>query len=212
VLPDRNRRHRISRLVSHLSLSSRPSADNEGNYDEADPGRDAEFQKHDKIQVEVVRFGRLGASVDVIGRGHREEDCISEDDPPLGSGLILQKEIRFFRDGRGGLDVIIGEVLPAYVEDNSRGDGKLNISLRPPGGKTKAEELAGLILDRLEWTPGGTLQVGDKSTPEEISAAFPGISKGVFKKAIAALYKRGKVRPGPDSISLMPKDGKGGKV
>jgi len=147
--------------------------------------------------------------VDVIGIGHREDDCIGEDELALGSGLILQKEIKFFRDSRGGLDVVEGEVLSAYVENNCRDDGKLNISLRPPGGKTKGEDLAKVILDKLEWSKDSTLPLGDKSSPAEINAEFPGTSKGVFKKAVSALYKRGKVVPGPHSISLirMP-DGK----
>lgn len=47
------------------------------------------------------------------------------------------------------------------------------------------------------------MNVGDKSTPEEINAIFPGASKSAFKKGVAALYKRGLVTPGPNSVSLM---------
>lgn len=160
------------------------------------------FQRYDKIQAEVVRFGTLGASVEVIGLGHEEENCIGEEEPALGLGLILQREIQYFRSGRGGLDVIVGEVLPAYVE-RVRDDGRLDISLRDPGGRGKSESIGGVIMAKLRETEDGTLDVGDKSTPDEINAAFPGTSKGAFKKAVAALYKKGLVQPDKYTISLM---------
>jgi len=56
------------------------------------------FHRGDKIQVEVVKFGPLGASVEVIGHNsHNEKDLIPEGEQPLGYGLILQKEIKYFR-------------------------------------------------------------------------------------------------------------------
>jgi hypothetical protein len=174
----------------------------------SDGGVDSEapnFRRYDKIQVEVVRFGKLGASVEVIGLGHKEEDCIGEEEPALGLGLILQREIQYFRYGRGGLDVIVGEVLPAYVE-RVREDGRLDISLRDPGGKGKADTIGSAIMAKLRETEDGTLDIGDKSTPDEINAVFPGTSKGAFKKAVAALYKKGLVQPGKNTITLLSKD------
>lgn len=168
-------------------------------------GSAPQFRRYDKIQVEVVRFGKLGASVEVIGLGHAEENCIGEEEPALGLGLILQREIQYYRNGRGGLDVIVGEVLPAYVE-RVRDDGRLDISLRDPGGKGKADAIGNQIMSKLQEADGGTLDVGDKSTPDEINQQFPGTSKAAFKKAVAALYKRGLVQPGKHSISLMSKD------
>ena len=179
--------------------SSSLSSSTDGNFEAPN------FRRYDKIQVEVVRFGKLGASVEVIGLGHKEEDCIGEEEPALGLGLILQREIQYFRSGRGGLDVIVGEVLPAYVE-RVRDDGRLDISLRDPGGKGKADTIGSAIMNKLRETEDGTLDVGDKSTPDEINAIFPGTSKGAFKKAVAALYKKGLVQPGKNTISLMSKD------
>ena len=137
--------------------------------------------------------------------GHKEEDCIGEEEPALGLGLILQREIQYFRSGRGGLDVIVGEVLPAYVE-RVRDDGRLDISLRDPGGKGKADTIGSAIMAKLREAEDGTLDVGDKSTPDEINSLFPGTSKGAFKKAVAALYKKGLVQPGKNTIALMSKD------
>lgn len=163
------------------------------------------FKPGDKIQVEVISFGPLGASVEVIGDSHDPESLIPEDEPPLATGLILQKEIQYFRQSRDNVDVVRGEVLPAYVE-KVRDDGKIDISLRTFGGKAKAEEVSTMILDKLSWAPGGVLQVGDKSSPEEIAKEFPGVSKSSFKRAVGALYKLGKIDPSPHSITLVRKN------
>jgi len=161
------------------------------------------FRRGDKIQVEVERFGHLGASVNVIAQNsHNEVDLIPESDPPLAFGLVLQSEIQFFREKRDGVDVVIGEILPAYVEKVREEDGKLNISFRIPGGKGKAEDLAKILLKKLE-SNDGVLNVGDKSTPDEINREFPGTSKVAFKRAVSSLYKKGLVRPSPNSIILL---------
>ena len=99
-------------------------------------------------------------------------------------------------------DVVRGEVLPAYVE-RTRENGRIDIGLRAFGGKAKSEDLGSVILDALQVASNGQLDVGDKSAPKDIAAVFPGTSKSAFKKAVAMLYKQGKVKPGPHSIRLM---------
>lgn len=74
------------------------------------------FEVGDKIQVEVTSFGPLGASVAVVGIGHGAEvELLPVDAEPYGIGLISQQEISFFRQARDNVDVVRGEVLPAYV-------------------------------------------------------------------------------------------------
>lgn len=167
----------------------------------------AGFEKGDKVQVEIVSFGPMGASVDIVAKTHNPDDVIAIDEPPLGAGLILQKEIQYFREGRGNVDVVLGEILPAFVErireDEVTGVIKLDICLREFGGRAKADSVANMIMEKLEWTDGGSLRIGDKSPPELIAQEFPGVSKASFKKAVSALYKQGKVKPGPNSVTLM---------
>lgn len=168
------------------------------------------FKKGEPVMAEVIYFGPLGASVDVVAHNsHDPSDCIPQDEPALGRGMILQREINYFRRGRGDVDVVKFEVLPAYVENireelNEDGEVevRLDISLRPPGGKAKAEELGEQILRVLKELDR-PLSVGDKSSPGEINEVFPGASKSAFKKAVSGLYRRGLVNPGPTSISLM---------
>ena len=172
------------------------------------------FEKGDKVQVEIISFGPLGASVDIIAhKSHDPSECIAADEPALGRGLVLQREINYFREKRGGVDIVRYETLPAYVErvreeEFANGKGievRLDISLRPIGGKAKALELGDQILEKLN-EEGGVLNVGDKSSPEEINQYFPGASKKAFKKAVSGLYKQGLVNPGAHTItSLMKK-------
>jgi hypothetical protein len=166
-----------------------------------------EFQPGDKIQVEVISFGPMGASVEIIGRSHDPDDLIPEGEPPLALGLVLQKEIQYFRQARDNVDVLRGEVLPAYVERVRPETQRVDVGLRAFGGKAKAEEVSKMILDRLEYSSGGTLPIGDKSSPEDINAEFPGVSKATFKRAVSALYKLGKVTPSRDEISLIKSSG-----
>jgi predicted RNA-binding protein (virulence factor B family) len=166
----------------------------------------SEFQAGDKVQVEVVQFGPLGASVQVIGRGHGDDAVLlSADEEPLGTGLILQKEISYFRQARNMVDVVRGEILPAFVQNVRDEDGKLDIGLRAFGGKAKAQEVGDVILEILEQRADGVLPIGDKSAPEEINRELPGVSKGAFKKAVGALYKKGLIQPSPNSLKLVAK-------
>lgn len=168
---------------------------------------DAHFAQGDEIQVEIVNFGPLGASVEVIGLGHGDDAPLLPADSPeaYGYGLILQKEISYFRNARNNVDVVRGEILPAYVQNVRPEDGKLDISLRSYGGKAKSTDAGTQIVERLEETEGGRLEIGEKSTPQEINDEFPGVSKSVFKKALGGLYKKGLVQPGKHSIELMKK-------
>lgn len=174
------------------------------------------FKRQDLVMVEVIYFGPLGASVDVVAHNtHNLSDCISQNEPALGRGMILQSEIDYYRRSREGVDVVKYEILPAYVEnvrevrvtaENGGGDEtsveeRLDISLRPPGGKAKALDLGEQIIQKL--LVDKVINVGDKSSPEEINHVFPGASKSAFKKAVSGLYRRKLVNPGDYSISLM---------
>eukprot|EP00536_Pseudo-nitzschia_multiseries_P000935 jgi/Psemu1/179738/e_gw1.11.28.1 len=167
-------------------------------------GSEVSFRPGDKIQVEVVNFGPLGASVEVIGLGHGDDVPLLPVDAPeaYGYGLILQKEISYFRNARDNVDVVRGEILPAYVQKVRAEDGKLDISLRSYGGKAKSMDAGSRILERLKEV-GGRLDIGEKSSPQDINDEFPGVSKSVFKKALGGLYKKGLVKPGPKSIELL---------
>jgi hypothetical protein len=159
----------------------------------------SDFQRGMRVIVEVMKFGPLGASVDVVAKSHDPTEVIPAAADALGQGLIDQQEIRYYRSSRDGLDVVLGELLKGYVTNVREEDGKLSIGLRPFGGKGKATELGAMIMERL--AAEGTIPVGDKSKPVDIEREFPGASKLAFKKAVSALYKEQKVQPGPFSVT-----------
>ncbi len=86
----------------------------------------------------------------------------------------------------------------AYV-NKLRSDGKIDLLLDKPGyGKTL--DLTAQILQKLEANDG-VLMLSDKSSPEAISALF-GVSKKVYKQAIGALFKEGKIDISATQITL----------
>lgn len=141
------------------------------------------------IEAEVLSFGPLGASVRV---NDGESDAL---------GLILQKELAFFRDQRGGIEVVLGERLPAFVE-RIREDGRVDVQLRPVF-TARLAIVAKQILEALEGSPSMIIPIGDRSSPEDITAYFYGVSKNDFKKAVGVLYRTGYVFPGRSQTRLL---------
>ena len=79
-----------------------------------------------------------------------------------------------------------GQILEAYVK-RLREDKRLDLSLQPLGF-AKVTGITDDILQRLKQQKG-YLMLSDKSSPDEIYAAF-GVSKKVFKQAIGTLFKQ----------------------
>lgn len=91
-----------------------------------------------------------------------------------------------------------GEACTGYIR-KLRADGKLDVTLNPPA-HVAAVSLSDRILARLD-ARGGFLPLSDKSPPEAIQDAF-GVSKGVFKQAIGALYRKRLIVIDKDGIRL----------
>jgi hypothetical protein len=68
-----------------------------------------------------------------------------------------------------------------------RADGKVDVTLRPPGAKAKISDGVAKVIQMLR-KGDGTLPLGDKSKPQEIYDRL-GLSKKVFKEALGHLYK-----------------------
>eukprot|EP01038_Epipyxis_sp_PR26KG_P012002 gene12002-16069_t len=135
------------------------------------------FSAGQKVRVKVTQFGPMGASV-MINDGE-------------GYGLIIQKEIALFRDKREGIDVLMGEELDGYVA-RIRDDLKIDVSLRPIGNDRYVETTF-MVLDALQVCPDGKIPLGDKSSPEDVSHYFHGLSKKDFKSALGKLFKQGAI-------------------
>ncbi|MBI9066001.1 MAG: GntR family transcriptional regulator [Salinivirgaceae bacterium] len=104
----------------------------------------------------------------------------------LHSGLLYKNEV-FTKLSRG-------QKTKAYIK-KIREDEKIDLILQKPG-YGKIDPLSDKILRELKKS-GGILNLGDKSSPEDIYSKF-GVSKKDFKKAIGKLYK--------DKIILVEKE------
>ncbi|MGP9664384.1 CvfB family protein [Halomonas sp. AOP22-C1-8] len=93
-----------------------------------------------------------------------------------------------------------GQALKGYVKQR-REDGRLDISLLPPGA-ARLDVVGDKILKALRES-GGYLPLGDKSDAHAIKARL-GVSKSAFKQAIGRLYKQQLITLEPDAIRLVP--------
>lgn len=133
------------------------------------------YQQGDEVRVVVANSTDLGYKVVV-------------DDSYWG--LINTSEIR--------APLKRGQRVTGYVQ-RLRDDHRLNISLNAPGA-AKSDELGEKILQRLR-DEDGFLALNDKSTPEQIFAAFR-VSKAAFKQTIGKLYKTRQLRIEKDGLYL----------
>jgi predicted RNA-binding protein (virulence factor B family) len=99
-------------------------------------------------------------------------------------------------------NIQIGDMRKGWIK-KIRVEGKIDLTLQPSG--------YGHILDSKEMIlaalkkSGGTIELGDKSSPEEIYHRFQ-ISKSAFKKTIGSLYKERLIMLSDDSIRLLTDD------
>jgi len=99
-------------------------------------------------------------------------------------------------------NIQIGDMRKGWIK-KIRVEGKIDLTLQPSG--------YGHILDSKEVIlaalkkSGGIIELGDKSSPEEIHHRFQ-ISKSAFKKAIGSLYKERLIVLSDDSIRLLTDD------
>ena len=114
-------------------------------------------------------------------------DALIYAESPLGWKAVVNQAYSglLYRSDTAG-ELRVGEEIVAYVKqvyDN----GKIDL-LRDPAGYGRVASLSEQILEKLD-AAGGRLEIGDKSTPEAIRAAFD-CSKKAFKQAVGALYKQ----------------------
>ena len=107
------------------------------------------------------------------------------------AGLIFHNEAH--------QQVEIGRELKGYVKA-IRADGKLDISLRPPGRQAVLDS-SDVIMEAIRAN-GGHLPLNDKSPPELISQQL-GVSKKVFKQAIGKLYRERRIVIEDDGVRLL---------
>ena len=191
-----NRRDRVNQKVNDREYLKEKYGEASQSIFEGDlavPG----FTRGENVEATILGFGPLGASVVIHKKEGDGKRGVNEgDDIEEGRGLILQQELTYWsalNDGQPD----IGETLNAYIL-NVREDGKLDVNLRPVGyDKVLAarDRILAATRDGTTTAEGkklpGWLQVGPRSSPDEIWKHLPGMSKGEFKAAAGKLINEG---------------------
>lgn len=137
-----------------------------------------DYYHRQKVDLVVTQRTEIGYRVVVDGRHW---------------GMIYQSETY--------QEINVGDHIDGYVK-NIRPDGKVDVTIEKIQ-RMRVGDLAGNILDYLK-DHGGRMAITDKSSPEDVRAAF-NCSKKDFKKAIGQLYKEHKVQLEPDAVLLTAK-------
>ena len=120
----------------------------------------------------------------------------------LGYNVIINNEFKglLYRN-EVFKELEIGDRVTGYVKA-IRTDNKVDVTLRKPDADTFSEmdETSATVMQLLEGQ-GGTLNLSDKSEPEDIYRIV-GASKKMFKRAIGGLYRAGKIEIFDNYITL----------
>lgn len=174
-----------------------------------------QFTRMDEGKSYVVRIfldeksNRIAASAKINRFLHDENEGIFEEGQEVSFFNAAKTDLGYkiiINNSHWGLlhqhelvhDIRRGEHLTGYIK-RIREDDRIDLCLHQLPSE-KSGEVADDILDALEKA-GGFLAVNDKSSPDEIKAAFK-ISKRVFKKAIGMLYRQHKITLETDGIRL----------
>ena len=96
-------------------------------------------------------------------------------------------------------ELSVGDRISGYVQ-RVREDGKVDVSLRPPGAAGRDNETRALL--RALEAAGGHIALGDESPPEQIQKQL-GMSKKAFKRAASNLYRQRLVTLSPGAITAI---------
>lgn len=174
-----------------------------------------------KMQVgkKYVVYAYIDAVTYRIVASAKVEKFLSDEEPPYSNGdeveiLVQQKTDLGFKaiidDKFGGMifdnevftEIRAGDRMKAYIKQ-IRPDGKIDLSLQP-SGRENVVGFAGRLLRTLIESENGFLPYHDKTSPDEIYAAF-GVSKKTFKKAVGDLYKHFYITIESNGIALTDK-------
>jgi predicted RNA-binding protein (virulence factor B family) len=158
------------------------------------------LDKRSKRITATARLDRYLDNVPAQYRAGQEVDLLIAEPTDMGFkaiingqhwGLIHKNEL--FKFLRSGMQE------KGFIKE-IRADGKISLSLQPVG-QGAVGSLSDQILAKLR-EHDGVLNLGDKSSPEAITALFS-VSKGNFKKAIGGLYKQGRIVIHDERIELV---------
>lgn len=162
------------------------------------------FLYTDERNERITASSRLTDFIDQDMHDLEEGDEVSLlifDESDLGySAIINQKYAGLLYHNEVFEDLQPGDLKRGFIK-KIREENKIDLSLQVIGFRHILDLKDTLLLELQE--NGGIINLGDKSSPEDIYNQLK-ISKKAFKKAIGSLYKERLVLVSDDSVKLVP--------
>jgi predicted RNA-binding protein (virulence factor B family) len=159
----------------------------------------------DKISNRIAASSKIDKFLSKSQPAYREEEAVQLliiDESDVGYNVVIDNAHRgLIHRSDIFQELKPGTAMPGYIK-KIREDGKIDVILAK-SGYHKIEDLSRQVFLKLKSSPG-YLEFSDKSSPEDIYAAF-GMSKKNFKKAIGTLYKQELIHITATAITLTEK-------
>ena len=146
----------------------------------------------DKLTGRIVATTRLNALVsneEIVVAPKEKVDIIVAERNGLGYRVIINnRNWGMIYDNQIFIsDIRIGDILTGYIARITT-DRRIDVLLQPIGGEQMQDAASDLLA--LLKEQGGSLPIGDKSSPDEVYRIAQ-MSKKMFKKGIGKLWKAG---------------------
>ena len=157
----------------------------------------------DKLTGRIVATTRLNALVsneEIVVAPKEKVDIIVAERNGLGYRVIINnRNWGMIYDNQIFIsDIRIGDILTGYIARITT-DRRIDVLLQPIGGEQMQDAASDLLA--LLKEQGGSLPIGDKSSPDEVYRIAQ-MSKKMFKKGIGKLWKEGTIEMSDFEIKL----------
>lgn len=158
----------------------------------------------DTLSGRIVGTAKVDKYLDNVPPQYQENeevDALVWKPTPLGYKVIINnKHTGLIYKNQIFQPVHVGEHLRAWVK-GIREDDKIDLMLQPMGYRNVIDSVEAMILKGLH-NNDGFLPLTDKTDPEVIADKLQ-CSKKNFKKAVGALYKKGRIKIEDEGIRLL---------
>ena len=158
----------------------------------------------DTVSGRIVGTAKVDKYLDNVPplyQENEEVDALVWKPTPLGYKVIINnKHTGLIYKNQIFQPVHVGEHLRAWVK-GIREDDKIDLMLQPMGYRNVIDSVEAMILKGLH-NNDGFLPLTDKTDPEIIADKLQ-CSKKNFKKAVGALYKKGRIKIEDEGIRLL---------
>ena len=158
----------------------------------------------DTVSGRIVGTAKVDKYLDNVPPQYQENeevDALVWKPTPLGYKVIINnKHTGLIYKNQIFQPVHVGEHLRAWVK-GIREDDKIDLMLQPMGYRNVIDSVEAMILKGLH-NNDGFLPLTDKTDPEVIADKMQ-CSKKNFKKAVGALYKKGRIKIEDEGIRLL---------